>query len=434
MLRSRITFFFCGYLAVLLALYTATLSGMLKYSEDLAFSRQLSEIAGRIVQNVEEHGEIPIDLPMHITAYPGLLKVPPRLQDFVKNHEPGIFEINADDFDYHAALVPIPSTGQMLYVFFDVASIEATERFQSLITLAVAGIGLGVLLIGWALARSVSNRILNPVSELAKVVQRLSLKEDTVALRSYSTPDEVGTLAETINQLLKRIAEFTRREREFTSHASHELRTPVTIIKGALEVIRSRVGEKEQAIHPPLARIERAVTNIELLIDTFLLLARQGDSPDKDETCDLKAVVKQVVTTYEYLLKAKPVEVSVQAKDYELIQAPLSLVKIALGNLVRNAFQYTMRGKVEILILADGVSVIDSGPGIDASRQAGIGLTIVERLCENMNWQFIITSTPDEGTRADLIFISRDAKQTEEKDCTLISSATATGVSALEPG
>ena len=81
---------------------------------------------------------------------------------------------------------------------------------------------------------------------------------------------------------------------------------------------------------------------------------------------------------------------------------------------MRNAFQYTMRGKVEIIALTDRVSIYDSGPGIDSTMQrAGIGLTIVERLCERMNWRLTITCVPGEGTRADLIFNSSETSSTD---------------------
>lgn len=248
-----------------------------------------------------------------------------------------------------------------------------------------------------------------PVSELAGVVQSLSLDEDNVVLRSFNTPDEVGTLAGTINQLLRRISEFSRRECEFTSHTSHELRTPVTVIKGAVEILKGWSREADHAIRRPLVRIERAVTDIEMLIDTFLLLARQEQHPDKDETCNLETIVKRIVASYHYLLETKPVEAEVRTADSGSVQAPSSLVTIALGNLVPNAFQYTVKGKVDIVALADRVSVFDSGPGIDASRKdAGLGLTIVERLCERMNWQFVISGAPGEGTRADQIFTSSE--------------------------
>lgn len=405
-LRSRIVFYFCGYLTVLLIVYSAGISGMLKISEDLAFNRQLSEISGRIALQVEKHGEIPAHLPLHISAYIDLSTVPQDLKAFVTNRSPGVFEV-ADDADFHAAIIPILSTGQKLFIFYDVSSIEITDRIENFILIALIGIGIGVFLLGWSLARALSNRILNPVSELAEAVQSISLDERGTELSAFNSPDEIGMLSKKINQLLKRISDFTRREREFTSHASHELRTPVSVIKNAVEILRRRTKESDSGIMQPLARIERSVKDIEMLINTFLMLARQGQDTDKDETSDLERVAEHVVDSYRYLMKSKPVQVRIQATGAVCIKAPESLVTIALGNLVRNAFAYTMKGNVEIIVSPDRISVSDSGPGMDdTGRKSGIGLTIVERLCERMNWQFTISGTPGKGTRADLIFSS----------------------------
>jgi signal transduction histidine kinase len=403
-LRSRIVFYVCGYLAVLLIVYSAGISGMLKISEDLAFNRQLSETADRVARHVEEHGEIPAHLPFHISAYIDISNVPQPLKAFVTHRSPGVFEV-ADDTDYHAAIIPILSTGQKLFVFYDVSSIEINDWFEYYIIIALIGIGAGIFILGWLLTRSLSNHILNPLSELAEAVQSISPDEPARELSSFSSPDEIGMLSEKINQLLKRISDFTRREREFTSHASHELRTPVSVIKTAVEVLRRRTRESDSGIVQPLARIERSVTDIEMLINTFLMLARQGDSTDSDEASDLKRVTEHVVETYRYLLESKPVEVNILAPDAVCIKAPESLVTIALGNLVRNAFAYTMEGSVEIIVSPDRISVSDSGPGMDdTGRKSGIGLTIVQRLCNRMNWQFTISGTPGKGARAELIF------------------------------
>jgi signal transduction histidine kinase len=408
-LRSRIAFYFCTYLTFFLVIYSAAMIGIFKHAEDLTYNRQLSEVANNIAQHVESSGKIPDSLPLHIAAYHGFQNVPRKLQESVINRDASVFEINKGDLNYHAALIPLNSTGQILYVFYDVESVEASERLEWAVKLALLGAGLGVLLLGWILARSLSNRILTPIFELAGAVRSLSLQKENTKLNFYSTPDEVGMLAETIENLLASISEFTRREREFTSHASHELRTPVTIIKGALEIIKSRNNGAYGKINVPLARIDRAVKDIEMLIDTFLFLARKEQVPDKDETCDLQGAVIKAVNSHRYLLKAKPVEVQVETADSGSIQAPASLVNIALGNLVRNAFQYTMRGKIEIIALKDRVIVSDSGPGIDSTRQAaGVGLTIVKRLCERMKWRFVISGSRGEGSRADLIFISSE--------------------------
>jgi signal transduction histidine kinase len=417
-LRSRIVYFFCGYLFALLAVYSGALFGAIHLAEDMAFNRQLSEFAGQIAQHLENHGELPANLPMHISAYADLASVPEQLREHVADRRPGVFEIDPTSLNYHAALVRLPSTGRMLYVFFNVESIEAASQFDSHVTAALVGLGLFVLFLGWLLARSLSNRILNPITELAAAVQRISPDHEATGLDSFDAPDEVGALSAKINQLLKRISDFTRREREFTAHASHELRTPITVIKGAMEILHGRVDMDNPAVNRPMARVQRATTDIEMLIDTFLLLARQEQHPDQDAACHLPNITQNVVDSYRCLLEAKPVSVTLSATDSGTIQAPASLVTIALGNLVRNAFQYTMRGRVEVVAGADRVSVTDSGPGINDSRQdAGLGLTIVKRLCDRMGWRFTIAGSPKGGTRVDLIFsVSGTGKENPEAE------------------
>ena len=406
-LRFRIAFYFCGYLTVLLAIYSFGLIGMIKLSEDFTFERQLSEIADRVVRHVEKHGTIPDILPMHISVYKRLADVPPIFKEYVGGHEPGVFEIGPDDLNVHAAIVPVSSTGETLYFFYDVASMETSEQAEFFLRIAVGLVGLGVLFIGWILARSLSNRILDPVTALAGEVQSLSPEEGSQVVSSAAASDEVGTLAKTINQLLTRISEFSRREREFTSHASHELRTPVTVIKGAVDILKGRIDAEDRPMQRPLDRIERAATDMEMLVETFLVLARQDKRPDRDETFDLLPVVEQVVASHRYLLEGKLVEVEVRSEGACVVKAPPSMAMIALGNLVRNAFRYTLQGKIEIVVRGDRLSVIDSGPGMDSSRiGAGLGLTIVERICESTDWRFSISGETGEGTRADLVFKS----------------------------
>jgi signal transduction histidine kinase len=337
------------------------------------------------------------------------LSVPPHLQKYVENHKPGIYEIWDDALTAHAAVIPLYSSSKTLFVFYDVEAIESSEQLESMLKIILGITDLGVLVLGWALSRSLANRILTPVSKLASAVQALPLEKNGTTLNFKPAPDEVGTLARTIDQLLHRISEFTRREREFTAHASHELRTPVTVIKGAMEIMKDRIEKNHTAIQRPLARIERAVGDIEHLINTFLMLARKRQAPNQEGTCNLKEIVEKVVSEHRYLLATKPVDVEVFTKNAGVLKTPPSPVAIALGNLVRNAFQYTMDGNTEIIAFGNRVEICDNGPGIDTSRRGdGLGLTIVERLCEHMGWGFEITSLPGKGTRAELTFSHPD--------------------------
>ena len=402
-LQSRIIFYFCGYLAILLFVYSIAISGMVKLSEDWAFNRQLSEISDIVLEKFLQEGEIPKNLPMHITAYSDISKIPQPLKKHISDQPPGIFEIT-DDLDTHAAIVPVGSGGRHLYIFYHVTSIEATDWFQIYIGLLAGGIGLLVLLLGWGIARSLSNRILNPISNLAEAVQSLPLDGNSIELPSVASQDEIGMLSEKINQLLRKISEFTSREREFTSHASHELRTPVSVVKSAVELLDRRIEKTDQKLRDPLERISRSIADIELLISTFLMLARERQDPVRNDFCNLKQIADTVVDKYRYILGSKPVKVEVRVSESSPLSAPMTFVEIALGNLVKNAFQYTIDGKVVINIFKGGVSVQDSGPGFDTCAKPGIGLTIVERLCDKMNWQFIKQQNKGNGTQVDLIF------------------------------
>jgi len=285
-----------------------------------------------------------------------------------------------------------------------VGSVEASEGFERTIIWILGGVGLCALLLGWLIARFVSNRILVPISQLTKSVRSISLGKGDFC-HNYHASDEIGELVKTLDSQLEQIADFTLREREFKSHASHELRTPATVIKGAVEILKQRVDRGDDKLLQPLGRIERALEDIRTLIDSFLLLARQEQDPGAEEMCGLPMVVKEVADAHGYLLEGKPVQVRVRTEEGGSVRCPMSMVTIALGNLVRNAFQYTTTGEVEIISLPDRVRVHDTGPGFDAvETRSGLGLTIVRRICERMGWRLEVSSTPEKGTQAELIF------------------------------
>jgi len=397
-LQRRIVLHFCTYFLILLTVYSVALVFGLLQAQDVAFDRQIRLTTEQILRHIEENGELPELLPSLMTVTDTYAEIPLPLRNVIPETTPGFLEINETGLDYHAAVAEVPSTGQMIYVLHNVGALEISERDEKLFLGVLLLIGLGVLAVGWTLAGAMSHQILRPIRSLADDVRRLSFDTDPPELNNhYASDDEIGVLAETIRQLLERIAHFTRREREFTAHASHELRTPATIIKGATELLR----EQEPASLAQVERIERAVTRIEELINTFLFLARQDDRLEAG-SCDLGETVADVLRAHQHLLDHKPVEVSFHTEQAGTLPAPETLIWIAVANLVRNAFQYTLSGEVEIVAGDRQVTVSDTGPG--TTESPGIGLTIVERLCERMHWRFSLDPNPQGGTRASLFF------------------------------
>jgi signal transduction histidine kinase len=385
---------------------------MFKSSEDLTFNRQLQEISGVAVKHYNKYGVLPDYLPIHVSAYADIALVPKRLQRYVENHSQGIFEINEEALNYHAAICPLASGGK-LYFFYNVDSLETDERFQMNITAVLIGISALILFIGWLLARLVSRQIVFPITRLANQVQDLSFVPGKLStnMELHGTPDEIGVLARTIEELLERIHRFTKREREFTAHASHELRTPVTVIKGAVELLKCANCGQEKSCKRPLARIEHAVQDTEMLINTFLMLARGDSAQQGMELCQVDLLVEQIVDNLRPLLKGKPVEVDVCSTFQKPLLLPLPLATIGITNLARNAFQYTMEGMIEIIVDNDRVTVTDSGPGMERKKKGngnsnsnGLGLVIVERICEKTGWQCLVDSNYSNGTRVELIF------------------------------
>ena len=124
--------------------------------------------------------------------------------------------------------------------------------------------------------------------------------------------------------------------------------------------------------------------------------------------CDLGSALDLAVKSHDHLLHGKDVRVVREDEHPGEVTAPESMVRIAVGNLVRHAFQYTMSGTLRLELRKDAtVRISGSRPNFEflgSENNAGMGLTIVTRVCERMGWRLGLTHHPDEGTRVELSF------------------------------
>jgi signal transduction histidine kinase len=232
--------------------------------------------------------------------------------------------------------------------------------------------------------------------------------------------DEVGTLASALEQAMKRVENFVKREHQFTRDASHELRTPVTVIKGAVELLQNQLSSDEKkSVLRPIGRIQRQVNNMERIIDALLCLSREEVSTDNEQSFSVLPLVQDVIEENRPLLAGKSIEMNVVAKGNPTLRVPAPLFQIALTNLIQNAIRYTTNGHITVYVRDDRVLVSDSGSGIEdldlnnivqphvcgsVSNGFGLGLSIVDRLCNRFGWQLEIESDVARGTTAQLIF------------------------------
>ena len=219
-------------------------------------------------------------------------------------------------------------------------------------------------------------------------------------------PSEVGVLARAIDEKNKHLEQYLKREQLFTGDVSHELRTPLTIIMGASEVLASQL-EDDSRLSEFANRISTTAKETSEIISALLLLSRAPEQLDTPQT-SINTIALNEVTRLKYLLRHKPVTCKVVAdKDY-LANVRPELLKMTLGNLIKNAFQYTDDGEVIITIDAEKITVTDTGLGIpeimmpllyerferlnevnkgDQVEGSGLGLSIVQRIMTHMDWR-----------------------------------------------
>jgi signal transduction histidine kinase len=287
----------------------------------------------------------------------------------------------------------------------------------------LSGVLLIIYLTTWLTYRA-SRRALSPVIALARTVREWDPKQPNLAaLDPQNLPSDpngdVETLARALYQFASRIEGLVERERNFTRDASHELRSPLTVVKVAADVLQEE--ELSEFAQRAIERIRRSVREMEAMIETFLILAREADTGMPEEDFIVNESVREEVERARPLLERKPVLIELDERAQFALRAPPRVFAVLIGNLIRNACLYTEAGRVHVVVGAGFVQVEDSGIGMseDELRQAfqpyfrgerstrggyGVGLSLVRRLSERFGWPVEIHSRVGVGTTATIKF------------------------------
>ncbi len=335
------------------------------------------------------------------------------------NHNVTGVDDRGKPFAYKLAVRKTPD--EWFFLAYDMTeTLRGEAQLKRALYIAVFLFSALSLLVGWWAA----SRVMSPVTDLARRLRAFRASSDPQPLAPRFPNDEVGQLAEALDDYSARLTEVVQRDREFNADVSHELRTPLAVIRGATELLLARPGLDDKVMQR-LYRIQRAEQQCTDLISALLLLSRNerghGDS-------DVAKVAEQLLDSHRAQLGGKPLQLSLEGERSLHVDAPEAAVSVALGNLIGNAVKYTAEGEVVVRLLEDGVEVVDSGPGLSeedaanlfkrgyrgthagSSQGGGIGLSIVSRLCDLYGWEVGVRPGREHGVVATLGFRpARDA-------------------------
>lgn len=274
-----------------------------------------------------------------------------------------------------------------------------------------------------------SGRALRPVDDLVQQADRISAQNLKERLPVIGTGDELDRLSQTLNRMLARLESAFRRILAFTADASHELRTPVSIIRTTVEVTRLKPRIPEQ-LDSAWDAIVKQTDRMKLLLDDLLLLARaDADSSVRmGEIIDAGDIVRETCAEMKMVAEAEGLALTLEAPKQCTMVGDADDLRRIVSVLLDNAVKYTPApGRINVTLEQQGpadssgsiaIAVRDTGVGIsendlphifdrfyrvskDRSRQsggAGLGLSIARHLIESRNGSIRVESTPGQGS------------------------------------
>jgi len=316
---------------------------------------------------------------------------------------------------------------KMFYVniYSDITS-EIADIYKLLKTFLLANI-IGILY-AFILSFSSVENILLPISEMTEAVRSISEKNMNVRLNVSSSKKELKDLARTFNEMMDRIEDGYNRQKQFVSDASHELRTPIAVIQGYVDMLNRWGKDDKEVLQEAIDAIKNETENMKDLVEKLLFLARndKGTLILQKEKFNLTSLLEETIKETTIIDKNHKLFFNIQEEVN--IYADRNRIKQAIRIFLDNAIKYTPEeGTININLYVEKkdavIEVTDTGIGMteeemkhifdrfyrsDKSRKKykgghGLGLSIAKIIILSHGGKIKVRSKPSKGTSVQII-------------------------------
>lgn len=298
------------------------------------------------------------------------------------------------------------------------------ERREEVFLFGIMIIGVLFVTISFVLTQLSARRIVKPLTALTQEISHIDPQQRTMRVSENYHDQELYSIATTFNTYLNTMDEYVKREQMLTSMASHELRTPISVVFGALDVLDER-GTMSEKDKKTLKRIRDASNEMNANVEAILMLARKQPASLQFTQILLSEAIQSVVLER---INAHPhdqtrLSITPSEMDHEVI-GNASLIRVLLRNLIQNALEHT-QGKVTLQQNKQGLLVLDEGIGLSKEVQqqlsrrttlplparhdneSGLGLFIVTLICERLGWRIGYDEQAKRGALLQLYIVSK---------------------------
>jgi signal transduction histidine kinase len=282
---------------------------------------------------------------------------------------------------------------------------DQADRVLAELASQFALILLGATLVSIALGWAMAGRVLAPLSRMTATARLISEERLDRRIALDGPRDELRELADTLDAMLDRLGEAFEAQRRFVANASHELRSPLTVIRTEADVALADPGAGPVELRAMGEAVLEATEQTDALLESLLLLARSQRGLERSERVDLAAAAAAAAHAIEAEARERGIALRVEPGDAPAVTGDRHLLERLIGNLLENGVRHNDPGGfVALAGAAEGASSVlrveSSGPAVPPAvvarltepferggrhadrRGAGLGLSIVRSVAE----------------------------------------------------